>query len=95
MNLTARQMQIATSIDNQVANVIKKEKTSQAVDDGITRMMPDHMAGLKHLLHTLNSVAMNKLCEEHPGLYRFAKMMERVAEGCRDGLFDDIISTRR
>ena len=91
MNFTARQLQIATSIDNQVTRIIETRKTSQAVDEAIIEMMPDYLQGFKHLLDTLGSDGMNKLCEEFSGFYRFARMMERIAEGCRDGIFDDVI----
>ena len=91
MNLTARQIQIVTKIDKQVARIIKKKKTSQAVDEAIIEMTPDHMNSFKHLLDTLDSDDINKLCQEYYGFYRFTKMLERIAEGCRDGLFDDII----
>jgi len=92
MSFTAYQMQIATLIDNQVTKTIETRKTSQAIDEAIIEIMPDYQEGFKHLLDTLGSDGMNKLCEEFSGFYRFAKMMERIAEGCRDGIFDDIIS---
>ena len=84
-------MRIVTSIDNQVTKIVKKEKTAWDVDVAVMNMMPDHMDGFKHLLDTVGSSGMNRLCTEYSGFYRFAKMIERVAQGCRDGLLDDII----
>ena len=95
MNFTAYQMQIATLIDNQVTKIIETKKTSSTIDEAIVEMMPDYQEGFKHLLDTLDSDGMNNLCEEFSGFYRFAKMMERIAEGCKDGIFDDTISTQR
>jgi len=92
MNFTTYQIQIATLIDTQVARIIESSKTDQEVDEAIIEMFPDYKDGFKHLLDTLHSDDINALCEKFPGFYRFAKMMERIAEGCRDGLFDDIIS---
>ena len=91
MNLTTRQIQKVISIDNHVAKIVKKGKTSQEVDEAIILMLLDHKDGFKHLLDTLDSAAMDNMCAKFSGFYRFAKMMERVAEGCRDGLLDDII----
>ena len=92
MNFTAYQMQIATLIDNQVTKIVKTRNTAEAIDEAVVEMMPDYMDGFKHLLDSLESYGMNHLCEEFLGFYRFAKMMERIAGGCRDGTFDDLLS---
>lgn len=92
MNFTTYQMQIATLIDTQVARIIKSSKTEQEVDEAIIEMFPDYKDEFKHLLDTLDSDGINALCGQFSGFYRFTKMMERIAEGCRDGLFDDFIS---
>ena len=92
MHLTAYQMQIATLIHNQVIAITEKGANEEKIDEAIAGMMPDYMDGFKHLLDSLGSDGMNQLCEEFPGFYRFTKMMERIAEGCRDGIFDDITS---
>jgi hypothetical protein len=46
----------------------------------------------KHLLDTLDSNGINQVCEEYPGFYIFAQMMELIAAGCRDGVFDDLLN---
>lgn len=92
MNFTAYQMQIATLIDDEVIEILQKGGTAEETDIAIIGMMSDYAVGFRHLLDTLEPGGMNILCEDLPGFFRFAKMMERIAGGCRDGLFDDIIS---
>ena len=92
MHFTAYQMQIATLIHNQVMVITEKGANEEKIDEAVVEMMPDYMDGFKHLLDSLEPDGMNQLCEEFPGFYQFAKMMERIAGGCRDGIFDDIIS---
>jgi len=91
MNLTPYQLQIVTLIDNQVLKIIERGKTIQGDDEAIVEMMPDYADGFKHLLDTLNQGEMDELCMNYSGFYRFAKMMERIAEGIGAGIFDDII----
>ena len=79
-------------IDNQVAKIVETRNTAEAIDEAVVGMMPDYMDGFKHLLDSLESDGMDQLCEEFSGFYRFTKMMERIAGGCWDGIFDDIIS---
>lgn len=88
MELTERQMQIAFQIDRDVARIGQSAKTTQAAEEAIIKMMPKYMNDFKHLL---DSQCINELCETYPGLHIYAQMMERIAVGCRDGLFDDII----
>ena len=91
MNLTPYQLQIVTLIDNQVLKIIERGKTVQGDDEAIIEMMPDYADGFKHLLDTLKQGEMDELCLKYSGFYRFAKMMERLAEGIEAGIFDDII----
>ena len=92
MNITAQQRQIATLIHEVVVQIIATEKTIQAEDEAMVGLMPDYMAGFKHCLDTLDAEGMARLSHEYPGFYRFSQMLERVAEGCQDGVFDDILS---
>ena len=92
MTLTHRQIEIATQIDQDVRKAGQKAKTLEAGQEAVIELMPKHMHGFKHLLDTLDSNGMDQVCEEYPGFYIFAQMMERIAEGCRDGVFDDIIN---
>ncbi len=92
MDLTERQLQIASQIDRDVMSIGQKAKSKDAADEAVIELMPKYMDGFKHLLDTLDSNGMNQVATDFPGFYIFAKMMERIATGCRDGLFDDIIA---
>ena len=92
MTLTNRQIEIATQIDQDVQKAGQKAKTLEAGEEAVIELMPKHMLGFKHMLDTLDSDGINQVCEEYPGFYIFAQMMERIAEGCRDGVFDDILN---
>ncbi len=90
MNIPSQQKQIAALIGDQVAHIIATEKTTTAEDEAIVGLMPDWMDGFKMLMDTLTPDEFDWLFQEYPGFYRFSKMMEKIAQGCADGLFDDI-----
>ena len=92
MTLTHRQIEIATQIDPDVHKIGQKTKNLEAGPEAVIELMPKHMHGFKHRLDTLDSTGMNPVCEEYPGFYIFAQRMERMAAGCRKGVFDDIIN---
>ena len=92
MHLTERQRQIASRIDRDVQRIGQQAKSQEAAEEALIELMPQHMDGFKHLLDTLDSGSINVLGEEVPGFFIFAQMMERIAAGCRDGLFDELMA---
>lgn len=91
LNITNQQRQIASLINDQVVNVIINQKTSTDEDEAIVGLMPDWMNGFKTLMDSLPTEEFNYLCEEYPGFFRFSQILERIAQGCSDGIFDDIL----
>lgn len=47
--------------------------------------MYDYMGQFKQLLDTCSPEDMDKLCERYEGFYRFAKLLENLAQGLSDG----------
>ena len=92
MTLTHRQIEIATQIDQDVQKVGQNAKSLEAGEEAVIELMPKYMHEFKHMLDTLDSNGLNQVCEEYPGFYIFAQMMERIAAGCREGVFDDILN---
>jgi hypothetical protein len=43
------------------------------------------MATFKELLDSTTYEQLNMLCEAYPGFYRFAKLLEQLAQGITDG----------
>ncbi len=87
--VTAQQRQIAYQIDKDVQIIGQNAQNKEAAEEELMSLMPKHMEGFKKLL---DARVINKACEEYYGFYIYAEMMERVAMGCRDGVFDDIIA---
>jgi hypothetical protein len=81
MPLTAQQTQLAETIDTHVAQVL----THGVGDEALLLSMADCMPTFKQLLDTCISTEMDMLCERYDGFYRFAKLLEMLAEGIADG----------
>jgi hypothetical protein len=47
--------------------------------------LADHMGTFKQLLDTCTGAEMDALCERYDGFYRFATLLERLAEGIAAG----------
>jgi len=81
MSLTKKQKQLAETI----ASFIQTIERQGGGDEEIVVQAFDYMATFKQLLDTTTHEQMDQLCETYPGLYRFAKLMEQLAQAIQDG----------
>jgi hypothetical protein len=49
---------------------------------------PEQTTAFKELLDTTTHEQMDVLCERYPGFYRFAKLVESIAQGIQDGTLE-------
>jgi len=81
MPLTAQQTRLAETIDTHVTQVL----AHGGGDEALLLSMADSMGTFKQLLDTCTGAEMDALCERYDGFYRFAKLLERLAEGIAHG----------
>ena len=81
MPVTAQQTQLARRIDTHVRHVLAQG----GGDEALLRSMADCMGTFKQLLDTCTGADMDALCARYDGFYRFATLLERLAEGIADG----------
>jgi hypothetical protein len=81
MPLTEEQTRLAVLIDTHVREVL----AHGGGDEAVLMLMADSMGTFKQLLDTCTGVEMDALCDRYNGLYRFAKLLERLAGGIADG----------
>jgi hypothetical protein len=81
MPLTAQQTRLACTIDTHVKHVL----AHGGGDEELLVSLADHMGTFKQLMDMSTGEEMNGLCQRYDGFYRFAKLLERLAEGIADG----------
>ena len=81
MPLTVQQTRLAETIDTHVRQVL----VSGGGYEALLRSLADYMPIFKQLLDTCTGAEMDMLCARYDGFYRFAKLLERLAEGIADG----------
>ena len=81
MNFAAEQIQIASLISKRV-----QELAAAGLDD-VTPFgeMADYMPGFRRLMDTCTRDEMDGLYESFPDFYRYAKILERIAQGIQLG----------
>ena len=76
--MTKEQSRLAKDLDRRVKRI---GGNNQRLLAG----MADHMPTFKRLMDISSEAEMNELCSQHMGLNRYAKLLERLAEGIARG----------
>jgi hypothetical protein len=81
MTLTVEQIQIASLLSKRV-----QELAESGLDDlTLFGEMAEYMLGFKRLMDISSADEMDGLCESFPAFFRYAKILERIAEGIDSG----------
>jgi hypothetical protein len=48
----------------------------------------DYMDAFKRVMDNTSPIQMEYICQQYDGFYRFAKLMEMLAQGIADGIID-------
>jgi hypothetical protein len=84
IHLTAEPLHLAKLID---AHVRQYPDNPLGTEQLLTTIY-DYMAAFKRIMDSTTSVQMDYLCQQYPGFYRFAKLLESLAQGISDGAID-------
>jgi hypothetical protein len=69
----------------QLANIIDIWIKDIGSDERVLKRMHQQMKAFKELLDTTTHEQMDALCDLYPGFYRFAKLVEQMAQAIHDG----------
>jgi hypothetical protein len=81
MALTEEQVQLAATIDRHVKDTLGRSGGNEE----LLVSLYDYMGMFKQLLDTCSREEMDMLCQRYDGFYRFAKLLENLAQGIADG----------
>ena len=84
LNLTAEQIQLASLID---AHVSRYPDTDRG-DEQLFVTLYDYMDAFKRILDSATPVQMDYLCQQYPGFYRLAMLLESLAQGIAEGAIE-------
>ena len=84
MNLSAEQRQLAMLIDAHV----NQYPDTELGDEQLLRTIYDYMDAYKRVMDGSTRAQMDYLYQQYDGFYRFAKLLEAIAQGIDDGVID-------
>lgn len=86
--MDAEKVQMAQTIDTWVTGIIQRSSSDEQADEQILEGMIDYMGSFKQLLDTCTRLEMNLLVQRFDGFYRFANLLERLAQAIQDGVIE-------
>ena len=81
MKISSKKRKLAKIIEKGV----KQYPNNEHGDIQLLQASYDYMDTFKQLMDSCDQEELNFLCNEHPGLYRFAQMLENMAQGIQSG----------
>lgn len=84
IDLTAEQRQLAKIVHDYASRFPQTA-------DGDAQLLQgcyDYMDTFKRVMDSTSKVQMDYICLQYPGYFRFAKWMERLAQGIADGVIE-------
>ena len=87
-SVEAQKIQLAEMIDTWVQDIVRNSNSDDQVDERILENMVDYMGPFKHLLDNCTKLEMTLLVNQYDGFYRFANLLERLAQAIRDGVIE-------
>ena len=86
--MDAEKLQLAETIDTWVQDIVRQSSSDEQADEQILENMIDYMGPFKQLLDTCTKLEMNLLIQRYDGFYRFANLLERLAQAIQDGVIE-------
>ncbi|MCI0731535.1 MAG: hypothetical protein L0332_33070, partial [Chloroflexi bacterium] len=86
--MDAEKLRLAQTIDTWVKGIVQQSSSDDQADEQILESMIDYMGPFKQLLDTCTRPEMNLLIQRYDGFYRFANLLERLAQAIQDGVIE-------
>ncbi|EAQ9103153.1 arylsulfatase regulator [Salmonella enterica] len=87
IDLTAKQQQLAKIVHDYASQFPPTENGDAQLLQGCYDYY-DYMEAFKRVMDSASKVQMDYICLQYPGYLRFAKWMERLAQGIADGVIE-------
>ncbi len=84
MDFSAEQIQLVTIINEHVA----KYPDTDIGNEQLLTTIYDYMEAFKRVMDSTSKFEMDYICQQYDGFYRFAKLMEMLAQGIADGMIE-------
>jgi hypothetical protein len=84
--LTSEQKNFIQQLDIKAKTILE-----HGGQEALLMSLCNKMEEIKELMDSSSRDELNQYCTRYEGFYQYMKLLEKLAQGCADGLFKDII----
>lgn len=84
VELSAEQLQMARIVHEYTLRF----PLTETGDEQLLQTCYDYMDAFKRVMDSTSRIQMDYICQQYDGFYRFAKLMEMLAQSIADGVID-------
>lgn len=85
MPLTPQQIDYIKELDSKGRQIM-----AQGGEEALLMSLCHKMQDIKTLMDGATKDELNAYCQQYDGFYQYMHLLERLAPGCADGIFDDL-----
>ena len=86
MSITKSQKEFIISMDNTAKQIL-----SHGDQEELLMSLCNKMTEIKDIIDSSSLDELNQYCDQYNGFYQYMKLLEKMAQGCADGVFKDLI----
>lgn len=68
-----------------------KQILSHGGQEALLMSLCNKMTDIKGIMDAASQDELNRYCDQYDGFYQYMKLLEQIARGCKDGVFNDIL----
>lgn len=87
MTITHNQKEFIISLDKEAKEILK----NGGGQEELLVSLSNRIFEIKGIMDSSTHDELDYYCAQYDGFYYYMKLMEQLAKGCSDGVFDDII----
>lgn len=86
--LTTSQKEYIVSMDGKAKEVLK-----HGGQEALLMSLTNNIFEIQAIMDSTSHDELNYYCRQYDGFYMYMKLLENIAQGCADGIFDDIVDS--
>ena len=86
MSITVLQKDFIIGMDNTAKQIL-----AHGGQEELLMSLCNKMTEIKEIMDSSSEGELDYYCDKYDGFYQYMKLLEQLAQGCKDGAFNDIL----
>tara|TARA_R110002126_G_scaffold247974_3_gene390873 strand:+ start:23265 stop:23546 length:282 start_codon:yes stop_codon:yes gene_type:complete len=87
LSLTSEQKNFIQLMDSEAKSILE-----HGGQEDLLMSLCNKMEKINEIMDASSQDELNQYCAQYEGFYEYMKLLEKLAQGCEQGIFDDVIN---